>query len=838
MLMRLNLTLNRWRYAFLAMLFLWTGTTTGFAQKYPENIERFISEMQNKFQEVQQLKEAGQREQLQNKIREVHRTLMHNYPVYYDWWLQDEQGNGVSWFRGTLHQQLNQRLKKLSVSFIAEDTAESISKGFETYLSACEKRRTERLKTFVQQTPEIVFTKFRTLLPSFYAYTEGLSDARHECNFFAGGSLSLLKMDGIWGDEETLLSDPDGVFRDPNIHFDGQHVIFAWKKSLKEDDFHLYEMDLKSREVKQLTEGLGYADIEPIYLPDDNILFNSTRCGTSVDCWYTEVSNLFLCNREGKYMRQIGFDQVHTTHPTLLDDGRVIYNRWDYNDRGQVWTQPLFQMNPDGTGQAEYYGINSWFPTTTTHARQIPGTRKIMATVMGHHNPQHGKLAIFDPEAGRDENEGVMFVAPMRRPEAERIDSYGQYTDQFQHPYPLNETDFLVSYTPLGYYIGHPMDFAIYWMNTDGERELLVSDPTTACNQPNLAAPRKRPFLRSSTVDYTKNEGTYYMQNIYEGNGLKGVPPGTIKQLRVVEIQFRAAGIGFVNGGDEGGGALSSSPIGVGNAAWDVKRIIGVAEVQPDGSAFFKVPARRPLYFQALDEKGRVVQTMRSWSTLQPNEIQSCVGCHEHKNTVPTYQHPVSMAMKKGVQTLEPEDEMGERNFSYLKEIQPIWDRNCVSCHDGVNHPMNLKGDLKVVDIHSKRKFAESYLSLTHAKQDGNDGPWRGDAHHPEVNWISSLSQPTLLPPYFAGSNKSNLIKRLENGHGKTRLTPQEIRKVAMWIDLLVPQIGDYREANNWTPQDHRFYDYYDNKRKAAKEQDRQNISEYIESLKHKEQKQ
>ena len=296
--MRLNLTLNRWRYAFLAMLFLWTGTTTGFAQKYPENIERFISEMQNKFQEVQQLKEAGQREQLQNKIREVHRTLMHNYPVYYDWWLQDEQGNGVSWFRGTLHQQLNQRLKKLSVSFIAEDTAESISKGFETYLSACEKRRTERLKTFVQQTPEIVFTKFRTLLPSFYAYTEGLSDARHECNFFAGGSLSLLKMDGIWGDEETLLSDPDGVFRDPNIHFDGQHVIFAWKKSLKEDDFHLYEMDLKSREVKQLTEGLGYADIEPIYLPDDNILFNSTRCGTSVDCWYTEVSNLFLCNRQ------------------------------------------------------------------------------------------------------------------------------------------------------------------------------------------------------------------------------------------------------------------------------------------------------------------------------------------------------------------------------------------------------------------------------------------------------------------------------------------------------------------------------------------------------------
>jgi hypothetical protein len=87
--------------------------------------------------------------------------------------------------------------------------------------------------------------------------------------------------------------------------------------------------------------------------------------------------------------------------------------------------------------------------------------------------------------------------------------------------------------------------------------------------------------------------------------------------------------------------------------------------------------SRKPLYFQALDENGRVVQTMRSWSTLQPNEVQSCVGCHEHKNTVPVAGHPVSMAMNKGIKALAPEDEMGERNFSYLKEIQPIWDRHC-----------------------------------------------------------------------------------------------------------------------------------------------------------------
>ena len=820
----------------------WQAKDTSFQ---PTDTKGFIAEMQKQFAEVQTIKKKeNHREELERKVRDTHRMLMHDYPVYYDWWLQDgndakdiKDGKDVNWFRGSFSRQLSLRMQKLNITTAVNDNPESIEAAFLSYLKTCERRRAERLETFTANQPEIVFTKFRTLRPSFFAYTEGVSDARAECNYFAGGSLSKIKMNGIWAEEETLLTDEDGVYRDPNLHFDGQHLLFSWKKSAKDDDFHLYEMDLKTRAVKQLTFGKGHADIEGIYLPDENILFNSTRSGSAVDCWFTEVSNMYLCDREGRYMRQVGFDQVHTTTPTLLDDGRVVYTRWDYNDRGQVWAQPLFQMNPDGTGQAEYYGMNSWFPTTVAHTRQIPGTRKVMTVFMGHHNPQHGKLGIIDPEAGRDENEGVMFVAPVRKPEAERIDSYGQFTDQFQHPFPLNETEFLISYTPLGYHIGHPMEFGIYWMNANGERELLVSDSKISCNQPILLAPRKRPFHRSSSVDYTKNEGVYYMQNIYEGNGLKGVAPGTIKQLRIVEIQFRAAGVGEVNGNDEGGGALASSPVGVGNAAWDVKRVIGVTDVYPDGSAFFKVPARRPLYFQALDEKGRVVQTMRSWSTLQPNEVQSCVGCHEHKNTVPVAGHRVSMAMDKGIKALAPEDEMGERNFSYLKEIQPIWDRNCISCHDGVKHPMSLKGELKVVDKQSKRKYTDSYLSLTHARPDGPDRAWRGDAHHPEVNWISALSQPTLLPPYFAGSNKSNLIKRLEEGHGGTKLTPQEIRKVSLWIDLLVPQIGDYREANNWSDHDREFYDRYDKKRKQARMEEQENIRQYIQSLQTKQQK-
>jgi len=823
---------NRYIFILLGVFFLYISSYLTYPQKEnkshePKNIEEFITAMQHSFDMVKRSK-GEKRVEL---MKSAHKDLFKNFPVYYDWWLQDGNGNDIDWFKEKISDGLMVRLQKLNIPVEGINSPEALRSGFKAYIDFCVERRQQRLASFIENKPEIVFTKFKVLRPSFFAYTEGASDARNECNFFPGGKLSLLKMDGIWGHEQSLLSDDSGVFRDPDIHFDGKHILFAWKKSAKGDDFHLYEMEMPSGKVKQLTNGLGYVDIEPIYLPDGNIMFSSTRSGNSVDCWTVEVSNLFLCDREGKYIRRIGYDQVHTCKPSVLDDGRVIYTRWEYNDRGQVYTQPLFQMNPDGTGQTEYYGANSFFPTTVIHARQIPGTRKIMGTFIGHHTPQHGKLGIIDPEAGRQENEGVMFVSPVRKPEAERMDRYGQFDDQFQYPYPLNENDFLISYSPLGYHTDRPIDFAIYWMNIDGERELLAADPSISCNQPVVLAPRKRPFSRINTVDYTKDKGVYYMQNVYEGDGMKGVDPGTIKKMRIVEIIYRPASVGAAFGRGEGGSGHAFTPVGVGNSSWDVKRILGTVDVETDGSAFFSVPARTPVYFQALDEKNRVVQTMRSWSTLQPGEVQSCVGCHEHKNTVPVASHPISLAMNKGVQQIATEG-IGERNFSYRKEIQPIWDAKCIACHDGVKHPMSLKGDLKVVDRQTRRKYSDSYLNLTHAERTTrNNDSWQGDAHHPEVNWISSLSEPTLLRPYFAGSTTSNLIKRLENGHGGANLTKEEIETVALWIDLLVPFIGDYKEANHWTQEEKEYYQYYEAKAEKARQENEENIRLYLQSL-------
>ena len=700
------------------------------------------------------------------------------------------------------------------------------------YVTACEMRRAIHLRPLLEKCKRVVFTKHFNMGGSHYAYTEAQSDAQNETNFIPGSALCLLEMKNNYGSVRTLITDPDGVIRDPDVSFDGKRILFAWKKSKTEDDYHLYEMDAETQQVRQLTFGLGFADYEGAYLPNGDVIFNSTRCVQIVDCWWTEVSNLYTCDKNGKYLRRLTFDQVHTNFPTVTADGRVIYTRWDYNDRAQIYPQGLFQMNADGTAQSEYYGNNSWFPTTILHAREIPGTRKLIAVLSGHHTHQRGKLAMIDTRRGRQEDSGIQAIAPVREAKAVRVDAYGQDGDQFQYPYPLSETEFLVTYDPQGsgnrQYV---RPYAIYFMTIDGRRELLVADPGISCNQPIPLVARERPRIHPSPVDYRKKTASYYIQDIYFGQGLAGITRGTIKKLRVVALDFRAAGVGRTSNNGPGGGALASTPVGVGNACWDVKIVLGDATVYEDGSAMFTVPARTPLYFQALDAKGHMVQTMRSWSTLQPGETLSCIGCHENKNEAPPIRR-ATLALEAGPQSLEP-FYGPSRGFSFDKEIQPILDRHCIECHTGgKEQSFSLLGN-RTTTKESKRRWSDSYLALTDAKSVVKEGEvlyYKGNPDGELVNWINTMSVPTMLPPYYGGAARSRLITMLEQGHEGVKLSREEMEKTACWIDLVVPFCGDYREANAWSPDEVRKYEHFLVKRKRMERIEQKNIEALIDA--------
>jgi len=514
------------------------------------------------------------------------------------------------------------RFRRLPTAKGADDPARVAA-----YRAACAVRRADRLAGVRVRMPLLVYPRHFVMGGSHYAYTEALTDAQAERSFRAGGKLCLAEWrDGLWT-ETVLTNAAEGVIRDVDVDYDGKAILFAFRNSDRGDDYHLYEMDVASRAIRQLTHGAGVADCEGCYLPDGGILFNSTRCMQIVDCWWTEVSNLYRCERDGSRILRLTFDQVHDNYPTITDDGRILYTRWEYNDRSQMYPQPLFQMQPDGTQQSAVYGENSWFPTTIIHARSIPGNGRIFAIATGHHSRQPGDLILIDPAKGRQEAEGVTLVAPVRPTKSVVIDAFGQDGDLFAYPYPIDGSSLIATYNPDGWGDRHRQErmtgFGLYWFDVDGHRELLVSRHGLACGRAVPLRPRARPAPRPNRVDYAAKGGTFCVQDVYVGEAMAGVLRGAVKTLRVIGLDYRAAGIGSNGNGGPGGGALISTPPSVGNGAWDPKILVGDAPVREDGSVFFSTEARKPVYFMLLDEKGRMVQTMRSWTTLQPGENAS-----------------------------------------------------------------------------------------------------------------------------------------------------------------------------------------------------------------------
>ncbi|MDO5581823.1 MAG: hypothetical protein Q4G69_11900 [Planctomycetia bacterium] len=739
------------------------------------------------------------------------------------------------------------------------------------YLDAAGARRKIRLENVSSFGNEYIFVKHCQLSnqPSF-ASSAFLSDSVYQDRLgdWRMGS-QMCKMSVSENGEikiEELLAAKDGIIRDPCVSFDGKKVLFSMRKSELGDDYHLYEMDLASKKIRQLTFGPGTADIEPCQLPCGDIVFNSTRCDENVPCWSSDVTNLYRCDSNGLYIRRLAVDQAHDVYPQLTNDGRIIYTRWEYNDRVSGSVHKLFIMNPDGTAQTEYYGNNSYSPRSIIHARPIPDSTKVMVIGSGHHTDQSGKLMRMDRRKGTQENQGLEFVSPVRYFEPVKDDLFGQEGELFQYPLPIDEENYIVSYTPEGGpargFYKHP--FGIYWINSRGDRELLVYDPSISSCQAVLLAPRPEPPIRADAFDLNKDYGTFYVQNVYFGPGLEGIPKGTVKKLRIIALSIRAmsAGVDYNQPSSQ-----IHTPVSIGNGSWDVKHILGTVDVENDGSCFFKVPPRMAVYFQLLDDKGYMVQTMRSWTMVMPGEMFSCVGCHEDKNSTFSEKHPRTIASGKAPQSPVPYNKPGEippqeqmkyltksekrayeylnvnapegmdlpQGFSYLREIQPIWDEHCICCHtgrpdaSGKTVQPGLLGNTKNYgwkeawegvstrpwskqyiypqtgkDMNPGRDYAESYVHLTNYGRVcfENSCKW--------ITWIPmAISDPPMVKPYYWGAAKSSLMNYLEPDHYNVRLTPEEKHRVATWIDLVVPYCGSYMEANKWDKIKHGYIHFY-----------------------------
>jgi formylglycine-generating enzyme required for sulfatase activity len=576
----------------------------------------------------------------------------------------------------------------------------------------------------------------------------------------------------------TTLYRPEGnqFVGDLDLDFSGEKMLFSSLDA--RGRWQVFQIQAKGGGLRQLTPDVeDVQNYDACYLPDGRVIFSSTAAMAAVPCvnGSSLVANSYRMDADGRNIRQLCFDQEHNWCPTVMPDGRVLYLRWEYTDTPHSHDRVLFLMNPDGTGQMEFYGGNSYWPNSLFYARPIPGhPTKFAGIVSGHHGVRRmGELVVFDAARGHHEASGAVQRIPGRGLSVEPLIE-DQLVDnswpKFLHPYPLSEKYFLVAAQPSA-----QSSWGIYLADVFDNLLLLAEEPGYALLEPIPFRPTPRPPVIPDRVDLERNDAVVYLSDIYAGEGLVGIPPGTVKKLRIISYHFLYPGMGGPQGvvGMEG--------------PWDIKQILGTVPVDEDGSALFRIPANTPVSVQPLDSEGKALQLMRSWFTGMPGEVVSCVGCHDRRNTGP----PPGPSLAEYRRPSEITPWYGPaRGFNFQREVQPVLDEYCIGCHDG------RTGDdgQTITDLRGLEQITD-YTSAYHfGAQDAGHFSTSYVALHRFVRRPGLESDYHILTPMEFHADTTQLVQLLAGGHHNVRLDDEAWDRLITWIDLNAPYHGTWTE--------------------------------------------
>lgn len=536
---------------------------------------------------------------------------------------------------------------------------------------------------------------------------------------------------------DVILDARGGSIRDPQVHYDAQRILFSYRPT-GTDFYHLYEIRLDGSRLRQITFG-DFDDYEPAYLPDGGIVFVSTRCQRWVNCWKTQVGVIYRCDSHGNDLHPISANTEHDNTPWVLPDGRILYTRWEYVDRSQVEFHHLWTMNPDGTSQAVYYG-NMRPNIVMIDAKPIPGTGSVLASFSpGHGVNEHAGIATFvTPNLGPDD------------PKAARALHKGKL---IRDPYPLSSELFLAA-----------RDKQIVLMNERGsEQVLLTHNGEGLLHEPRPVMLRPRERVIPSRVSPDLSVGQLVLADVYFGRNLPGIKRGEIKKLLILESLPKQANFS--------GGPDLISWLGT----FTLERVLGTVPVEPDGSAYFEVPAHRQFFFVALDEKDLSVKRMQSFTSVMPGEVTGCTGCHEDRTRSGTPPRQLALqAVRRPASKIAPFDGYPDV-MDFTRDIQPVLDRHCVSCHNPKLREggINLSGDLGP-------HWSQSYFSLF--------------AHRQVADGRNGLGN---QPPRSLGSSSSALLQKVDGSHHKVKVSERDWRTLWLWIESGAPYAGTYAALRN-----------------------------------------
>jgi len=593
---------------------------------------------------------------------------------------------------------------------------------------------------------------------------------------------------GVWADDLSVLSKLRGkaefstVYAPPNndtiidplLHFDAGKLLFA-RNGEKEKNWRVFEIGLDGKGLHQVTpdDGEDVGHFDPCYLPDGKIVFASTAPYQGLPCEFggNKMVCLFRLDPATGNVRQLTFEQDSDWSPRVLHNGRILYQRWEYTDQSHSNSRMLFHMNPDGTDQREYRGSGSWFPNAFFFASPIPDhPRQVVGIAGGHHGiSQSGRLLILDPELGRHDAEGVVQEIPGRGKTVEPIcrdQLVNGVWPQFSMPCPLS-----TKYHVVAAKLAPDALWGVYLVDTFDNLTPIAEIEGAALFWPTLIRKTETPPALPDRTNLTTSECTVAINNIYSGPGLAGIERGAVKKVRIVEYYFAKRGMGGLYG-----------TLGM-DGPWDIKRVLGTVPVEPDGSVYFKLPANTPVSLQPVDEKGEALQLMRSWLVGMPGENVSCIGCHESQNAAPANRKIIAQARPPS--PIEPWHGPA-RGFSFVREVQPVLDRHCVSCHDGSkpDRPF-LKGGEMITDWKTQMpghwggggKFTRSYAELHRfVRRPGIEGDRR------------------MLTPMEFHFSSTALGQMLRKGHHGVALDAEGWERLAVWADLNAPFHGTWGE--------------------------------------------
>ncbi|OHB73866.1 MAG: hypothetical protein A2V70_11435 [Planctomycetes bacterium RBG_13_63_9] len=665
------------------------------------------------------------------------------------------------------------KLRRLQASLAAADEPDLSAERRALFDASLAKRRLFFRDSDLAPIEKILFVKRHAFEPS-HNYSV-LLDSRWR----PGGSVCVLDIpcrDGRFEPDEgqvtELFSAGAGIARNPMATFDLSKIYFGYRPS-ESGYYHIMCMDPDGGNLEQLTDG-PFHDYWPCPLPDGGIAFISTRCKGRYLCWRPQAAVMFRMDADGQNIRPLSYANLTEWAPSVMSDGRIIWTRSEYIDKGANFGHTLWTIRPDGTKPELIYGNTVIQPAGYANGRQVPGTNEICCTMISHFGDLNGPLALIDIDRGRLNPDAITNMTPeVPRPGGWPIE------ECFRDPVPVATDYFLCSRAPR-------RQFGLYVIDRFGNRELLYLDLAIGSMCPTLYREVTPPPVLCGMEEPEEEVemGQLVVADVYRGLE-PAVARGTVKYIRVAQelrsdltqlpdgsyqqdhepfMHWYAAPVDRVSG-------PYGWPSYVAKATW------GIVPVEEDGSANFHVPAGKVLYFQALDEDFNEVQRMRSVVQLRPGETRSCVGCHEDRRSAPPVRQGIALRRPPSRLQAPP---WGAGPMDYQRVVQPVWDAKCVCCHD--------QNDQQKIDLTGRLdadRIPASYRTLIS----------QGWVHYADCGWESGGCE--KLPPLTFGSLKSRLWKVLEGGHQDVQLTMEEIRRIKCWTDLNCPLWPDYIFRDN-----------------------------------------